>query len=338
VSLTFPLVDPDTGKISPDRVPLVPGLYAPVSSAWQPSTAVRAGQLLTHSGTTYVVDADMTTPAVFDTVGLTVVGGGGSVVSTGITDSTATGRAVLTAATQAAARTAIGAPAIDDTTPSGSAVFSSTKTNTAISAAIAALVASSPAALDTLNELAGALGNDANFATTMTNALAAKAPNMTTTAVKSANYTAAANEIVPVDATAAARTITLPTAPADKTRVAVKKLDGTPLAPGNTVTIARGGSDVFNKTGGSTTLVMSWSNQSVVVQYDASRSVWSVISNSSPDLPEARCYESAGTYVRPNYAGPVEFVGADAPAIRTDGVTTGGDNQAVQGLDSWVQK
>jgi len=45
-----------------------------------------------------------------------------------------------------------------------------------VQAAIAALVASSPAALDTLNELAVALGNDPNFATTMTNALAAKAP------------------------------------------------------------------------------------------------------------------------------------------------------------------
>lgn len=40
---------------------------------------------------------------------------------------------------------------------------------------IANLVASSPATLDTLNELATALGNDANFATTMTNALAGKA-------------------------------------------------------------------------------------------------------------------------------------------------------------------
>ncbi|EHK4871934.1 phage tail protein [Salmonella enterica subsp. enterica serovar Ruiru] len=47
--------------------------------------------------------------------------------------------------------------------------------NTAfVQAAIAALVASSPAALDTLNELAAALGNDPNFATTMTNALAGK--------------------------------------------------------------------------------------------------------------------------------------------------------------------
>lgn len=41
---------------------------------------------------------------------------------------------------------------------------------------LAALVDSSPVALDTLNELAAALGNDPNFATTMTNALAGKQP------------------------------------------------------------------------------------------------------------------------------------------------------------------
>lgn len=46
----------------------------------------------------------------------------------------------------------------------------------ALQAAISALVNASPAALDTLNELAAALGNDANFATTITNALAQKAP------------------------------------------------------------------------------------------------------------------------------------------------------------------
>ncbi|MEH5837622.1 tail fiber protein [Escherichia coli] len=43
-----------------------------------------------------------------------------------------------------------------------------------VMAAIAALVDSSPDALNTLNELAAALGNDPNFATTMTNALAGK--------------------------------------------------------------------------------------------------------------------------------------------------------------------
>lgn len=42
--------------------------------------------------------------------------------------------------------------------------------------AIAGMVGSAPAALDTLNELAAALGNDPNFATTMLNALAGKQP------------------------------------------------------------------------------------------------------------------------------------------------------------------
>ena len=41
---------------------------------------------------------------------------------------------------------------------------------------LAALVDSSPAALDTLNELAAALGDDANFSTTVNNSIALKAP------------------------------------------------------------------------------------------------------------------------------------------------------------------
>lgn len=49
-----------------------------------------------------------------------------------------------------------------------------------VAAQIAALVNSSPAALDTLKELSDALGADANFATTMTNALAGKVPTSRT--------------------------------------------------------------------------------------------------------------------------------------------------------------
>jgi hypothetical protein len=45
-----------------------------------------------------------------------------------------------------------------------------------VTAAVASVVNAAPAALDTLNELAAALGNDASFATTVTNSLAAKAP------------------------------------------------------------------------------------------------------------------------------------------------------------------
>ena len=39
-----------------------------------------------------------------------------------------------------------------------------------------AIIDSAPGALDTLNELAAALGDDANFSTTITNSIAAKAP------------------------------------------------------------------------------------------------------------------------------------------------------------------
>ncbi|MQA52569.1 phage tail protein [Pseudomonas piscis] len=58
--------------------------------------------------------------------------------------------------------------------------FTKPETTAAIEQAVAALVASAPGALDTLKELADALGNDPNFATTMTKTLAAKANKATT--------------------------------------------------------------------------------------------------------------------------------------------------------------
>lgn len=70
---------------------------------------------------------------------------------------------------------------ISDTTTSTSTVWSSSKTNTKINDAVSALVASSPEALDTLKELADALGNDSSFAKTITDAIAAKAPTASPT-------------------------------------------------------------------------------------------------------------------------------------------------------------
>ena len=49
-----------------------------------------------------------------------------------------------------------------------------------VAAQIAALIASSPAAMDTLNELAAALGNDPNFATTVATSIGLKADKVTT--------------------------------------------------------------------------------------------------------------------------------------------------------------
>ena len=53
-------------------------------------------------------------------------------------------------------------------------------TETYVDTAVSNLVNSAPATLDTLNELAAALGNDANFATTATNQLANKADKIVT--------------------------------------------------------------------------------------------------------------------------------------------------------------
>lgn len=73
-----------------------------------------------------------------------------------------------------------GAPTVPTAAPGTNSLQAA---NTAfVAAAVARLVDSSPGALDTLNELAKALGNDPNFATTIMNALAGKAANATTLA------------------------------------------------------------------------------------------------------------------------------------------------------------
>ena len=56
-----------------------------------------------------------------------------------------------------------------------------------VKTAVDNLVDSAPGALDTLNELAAAIGDDANYAATVTTALAAKHPSITTSARLNAN-------------------------------------------------------------------------------------------------------------------------------------------------------
>ena len=57
--------------------------------------------------------------------------------------------------------------------------YTTAQTDTAISTAINNLIDGAPATLDTLNELAAALADDANFASTVTTALAGKEPTIT---------------------------------------------------------------------------------------------------------------------------------------------------------------
>lgn len=83
-------------------------------------------------------------------------------------------------ATQISAKADLSSPAFTDkpTTPTAAEGDKSQQiANTEfVMRAIASLIDSSPEALNTLNELAQALGNDPNFATTVTNALAGKQP------------------------------------------------------------------------------------------------------------------------------------------------------------------
>lgn len=96
------------------------------------------------------------------------------------------------------------------------------------------------------------------------------------TSVKTSNYTAAANDFIPCNTTSGSFTVTLPTAPIDRTQVGVKMvIQGST----NTVSIVTGGSDVFNKTGGGTTLTLSLLNQAVTLMYSSSGAIWYVLAD-----------------------------------------------------------
>lgn len=64
-----------------------------------------------------------------------------------------------------------GGAAIDDASTGTATTWSSQKVSDSIAAAVTNLVNGSPGALDTLKELADAIGDDANFASTVTTAL-----------------------------------------------------------------------------------------------------------------------------------------------------------------------
>ena len=74
----------------------------------------------------------------------------------------------------------LASPALTGTPTAPTATLGTNTTQIAttafVAAAVSALINAAPGALDTLNELAASLGNDANFASTVTNALALKAP------------------------------------------------------------------------------------------------------------------------------------------------------------------
>ena len=69
--------------------------------------------------------------------------------------------------------------------------YTKAEVNAAISAAVNDLINGAPDALDTLNELAAAMGDDPNFATTVTNALAGKVDKVTGKGLSTNDFTTA---------------------------------------------------------------------------------------------------------------------------------------------------
>lgn len=83
-------------------------------------------------------------------------------------------QAALDAKSPIASPTFTGTPAAPTASPGANTT--QIATTAFVAAAVAALINSAPGALDTLDELAAALGDDANFAATITSALAGKQP------------------------------------------------------------------------------------------------------------------------------------------------------------------
>lgn len=130
------------------------------------------------------VDALLTAISALSTVADRVIYATGS-DTVSLTALTSFGRSVIAASDAAAARSTLAAAPLDSpaftNTPTVPTATLGTNTTQAAStafvqAAIDAIISGAPSGLNTLDELAAAIGYDASFATTITNLLAAKAP------------------------------------------------------------------------------------------------------------------------------------------------------------------
>ena len=143
--------------------------------------------LVTVAGTQTLTNKTLTSPSITNPTGIVKVD-----IGLGNVDNTSDANKPVSTA-QAAADTAVANAASADATSKANAAQSAaeatasadatSKANAALSSAntytdgaVANLIDSAPGALDTLNELAAAIGDDANYASTITNSLALKAP------------------------------------------------------------------------------------------------------------------------------------------------------------------
>lgn len=173
--------------------------------------------------------------------------------------------------------------------------------------------------------------NDTSIATTafVQTAAANTGGTVAMQASKTANYTAAAGDFVPCSASGGAFTITLPSAPANGTRVMVMKTD----TSANTVTIARGGTDVFNVASGPTSIVLQSQFAVVSLEYASATGIWYNQEAASPckftwlvqsgtraagygDMPEGIYFDQAATIFAVQFrVGTADASGSNTVAL-----------------------
>jgi hypothetical protein len=122
--------------------------------------------------------------------------------------------------------------------------YTQAEIDTIVTTQVNNLIDSAPSALNTLNELAAALGDDASFATTVTNSLATKKTEISSAI--SANTTLVAGRRYFVTS-ASALTLTLPASPAQNDQVDI--FDASGNAATYNITIARNSSLINGNAG-----------------------------------------------------------------------------------------
>jgi hypothetical protein len=102
--------------------------------------------------------------------------------------------------------------------------------------------------------------------------------SLTVTGLKTANYNANPNELIPCDISAGSFTVTLPNAPDDMTIVQVKL-----VTPGafRILTLSTSGTDKFNTATGNTSIYMSIVGEVDYLQYQKSTGIWYVFASAA---------------------------------------------------------
>lgn len=119
------------------------------------------------------------------------------------------------------------------------------------------------------------------------------------TAVKTANYTASAGDLVPCDVSGGSFAVTFPTAPADGTNVMLKLVKNN-AANSNTLTYNTAGSDVIDIASGATSGTVTLPGRGKRFQYYAASHIWYEIS-SDDQLSQFDARYTSGLFLPSDY-------------------------------------